>query len=69
MTLKILLFFFLGVKDVFCACPDVNFGVDTGGGFIFFLYENGSLVPNIEDQTDRIPKAQVESELFDICCT
>ena len=69
MTLKLLLFFFLGVKDVICACPDVNFGMDTGVGFIFFVYENGSLVSTTEDQTDRIPKAEVESELFNICCT
>ena len=60
MILNFLFVFLFGVREVASVCPQLDFGYDTGGGVFIFLYENGSL--SRTDQTQNIPKADVERE-------
>ena len=66
MRLKLILFFLLfGVEAVLGACrPEINFGYNTGStNFQIFIFENGVFLRSgFLDQTESIPKSDVESE-------
>ena len=68
MKLKLIIFFFLfGVKAVLSACPNVNFGFNTGGtSFQIFIFENGTFARSgiLAEQIDSISKSVVESEFL-----
>ena len=68
MKLKFIKFLFLfGVKAVLSACPNVNFGFNTGGkSFQIIIYENGIFARDglLANQTESIPKSVVDSEFL-----